>query len=208
MAITWDKTLYDAAYESSSRGVVKHYERSEIFQGSQRRAALLVNVLGLDATDRVVIFGCGFGWLDEALRALGIDAVGADTSSYIQGAWADGTGETGSDKKPLNENGGNGGSRQQIRKEFAGNNDPTHVISEDVLTSLSDAEILNLVQWDSFTDAAIAHITHTIEDDPHGQAMAEFPLWNWKSMSEWRVFFDGAGLSHHRLLRPGNLADF
>jgi hypothetical protein len=208
VSVIWDKSLYDAAYESRSRGVIKHYERSVIFQGLQIRAALLVNVLGLDATDRVVIFGCGFGWLDEALRALGIDAVGTDPSAYIQSAWTDGTGETGSDKKPLDERGHNNGSRQAIRREFAGNNDPTHVVSEDVLTSLSDAEILDLAQWDSFTDAEIVHITHTIEDDPRGQAQAEFPLWNWKTMADWRAFFDGAGLGDHRLFRPGRLEEF
>ncbi len=208
MSIVWEKAQYDASYESSNRGVIKHYERSALYDGFTQRAQLFVNLLGLDGTHRVVIAGCGFGWLDEALRALGIDAVGTDPSPYIASAWTLGTGETGSSKRPLEELGYDNGSRQAIRREFGGNNDPTHVISEDILTSLSDTDILDLAQWDSFTDAEIIHLTHTIEDDPRGQARADFPLWNWKTMVKWRAFFDDNGLGHHRLLRPGNLADF
>lgn len=208
MAIIWDQALYDAAYESRIQGVVKHFERSALYEGSEQRTQRLANILGLDGTHRVVVFGCGFGWMDEVLRALGIEALGTDTSPYIQSVWTEGTGETGSSKKPLNENGGNGGSRQRIRRSFAGTNDPTHVISEDILTSLDDDDITDLAQWDSFTNAIIVHITHTIEDDPRGQAQAEFPLWNWKTEVNWRAFFNGLGLSHHRLMRPGNLAEF
>lgn len=208
MAIIWDQALYDAAYESSQGGVIKHYTRDRLYGGAQRRAALLIQRLGLNNTHRVVIFGVGFGWLDEALRELGIDAVGTDTSPYIQSAWTIGTGDTGSSKKPLNEDGSNNGSRQAIRREFAGNNDPTHIISEDMLTSLTDAEITNLTQWESFTGAEISHITHTIEDDPRGQAQADFPSWNWKTQDEWIAFFEGLGLDHHRLFRPGTLREF
>ena len=207
MSILWEKAQYDASYESTHQGVIKHYERSALYDGFTRRAQRLVNMLDLDRTHRIVVAGCGFGWLDEALRAIGINAIGTDPSPYIASVWTFGTGETGSSKKPLDELGYSKDSRQVIRGAFAGN-DPTHVISEDILTSFSDANILDLAQWDSFFGAKIFHLTHTIEDDKRGSAQVEFPLWNWKTMAGWRTLFDRAGLSHHRLMRPGNLAEF
>ena len=200
MSITWNKALYDAAYDSNGR----HFERDALYHVFERRAVLLIQALGLDNTHRVVIFGTGFGWTDEALRALDIDAVGADVSPHVQMDWEVGQGPTGSNKKPLNHHGLNNGSRNIIRREFAGNNNPTHVISEDILTGLSDAEVIDLAGWDDFTDAMICHITHTNEDSPDGQAQTEWPLWNWKSEVEWRTLFNTNGMGHHRLFRPGD----
>ena len=200
MAIVWDKALYDEAYESHSG---KHFDRSALFPVFEKRAARLIEVLGLEATHRVVIFGCGFDWTGEALRAAGIDSVGSDTSPWIQGAHGTDV-EWSSDKKPLNEGGAGNGSRQAIRREFVGNNDPTHVLSEDILTSLSDAEIAALTEWDGFTGAVVAHIVTPLEPSYAAQVQAERPLWNWKTRDDWRVFFNSIGLSHHRLFEPSD----
>lgn len=197
MAVVWDEQMYRDAYNGSFHGGVEFfYERTSRWRASVILAKRIVQKLALDGTHRVVIFGCGFGWLDEALRLQGIDAIGTDTSPWIQSAWTNGTGETGSSKKPLNQNGRNNGSRNKIRQEFAGNNDPTHVISENVLTGFSDVEIADMAQWDNFTNAAIIHITSVLEDPA---APINFPTWNWKIGSEWRTLFDGLGLSHHRI---------
>lgn len=200
MAITWDKALYDAAYSNFRPDREYHYERTPSFGRSLQHAENMIATFGLDANSRVVIFGCGFDWTGEALRSLGIDAVGSDTSVYIQTEWDSADPETSSDKKPLNENGGSNGSRNKIKQEFAGNNDPTHVFSEDILTGLSDAEITDLAQWDSFTGAVIAHSVMTLDEGLQGSI--DFPLWNWKTHAEWRAFFNGIGLGHHRLFHP------
>ncbi len=197
MAVVWDEQMYRDAYNGSFHGGVEFfYERTARWRAELSLAKNIIRELSLDGTHRIVIFGCGFGWLDEAMRTQGIDAIGTDTSPHIQNAWTSGTGETGSSKKPLNQNGGNNGSRNKIRQEFAGNNDPTHVISENVLTSLSDAEITDLAQWDSFTGAAIIHLTSVFEKQIQKD---QFPAWNWKTGAEWRTFFNGLGLSHHRI---------
>lgn len=202
MAVTWDKALYDAAYSSFRPDREYHYERTVAFNRSLQHAQNMIVAFGLDGTHRVVIFGCGFDWTGEALRSLGIDAIGSDTSAYIQSEWDSVDPETSSDKKPLNENGGNGGSRNKIKQEFAGNNDPTHVFSEDIMTALSDAEILDLAQWDSFTDAIIAHSITALYPGKETQQQGDWPLWNWKTEADWRLFFNGIGLGHHRIFHP------
>lgn len=202
MAVTWDKAQYDKAYSAFYPDREYHYERTHMFSTSKGHAENMIRIFGLDALSHVVIFGCGFDWTGEILRSSGIDAIGSDTSPFIQTEWDTADLETKSDKKPINENGGNGGSRNKIKQAFAGNNDPTHVFSEDILTSLSDAEITDLAQWDSFTNAVIAHSVVTLMPGKEAALQAAFPLWNLKTEADWRIFFDGIGLSHHRLFHP------
>lgn len=205
MAAVWDQARFDAAYDMTGDGSRRfHYERTALFSVAQQKAQRIISIFGLTAAHRVVIFGCGFDWLGEALRAAGINAVGCDTSPYIQSAWGAGA-ETSSDKKPLNENGGNNGSRNKIKQEFAGNNDPTHVLSEDMISSLSDVELTDLAQWDSFTNAEIAHSTTAFFQQQQLDDNADL---NWKTEADWRTFFNGIGLSHHRLFDPMWVREF
>ncbi len=200
MAVVWDLAQYNLAYSNFRPDREYHYERTVAFPRLEACAKNMIATFGLDGTSSVIIFGCGFDWTGEALRARGIEAVGSDTSAYIQAEWDSANPETSSDRKPISEEGGNNGSRNKIKLNFAGNNDPTHVFSEDILTGLSDAEITELAQWDSFTNAVIAHSVTTMDDGDAGPTA--FPLWNWKTEADWRIFFDGLGLSHHRLFHP------
>lgn len=202
MAVVWDLDEYNRAYDVEIDGVTYHYERTHLFNTSKGHAENMINVFGLDASSHVVIFGCGFDWTGEVLRSQGIDAIGSDTSGYIQTEWDSANPETSSDKKPLNQGGHNNGSRNKIKQAFTGSNDPTHVFSEDVLTALSDAEIIDLAQWDSFTSAIIAHSVTSLMPGKEAALQAAFPLWNLKTEADWRIFFDGIGLSHHRLFHP------
>ncbi len=202
MAVTWDKAQYDKNYSTFRSGREYHYERTVAFPRLEQHAVNMIAAFGLDGTHRVVIFGCGFDWTGEALRARGIEAIGSDTSAYIQSEWDSANPETSSDKKPLGERGQNNGSRNKVKQAFVGGNDPTHVFSEDILTGLSDAEITELAQWDNFTSAIIAHSVMPLFAGKEVQILDDNPTWNWKTESDWRTFFDGIGLSHHRLFHP------
>ena len=92
MAVTWDKSMYDAAYSINAEpdghpntrpGIRLHYNRAVLMPEMRRRAAKFISILGITQADRILIVGCGFGWTVEAFAELGYTVVGADVSAYI-----------------------------------------------------------------------------------------------------------------------------
>lgn len=97
MAYTYQtKADYDATYELYAerynyplfRPYAKlHYNRAVLFGMLQRRAGYLINILGIQPTDKVLLVGCGFGWTMEGFINQGVpDTWGTDTSAWIQSA--------------------------------------------------------------------------------------------------------------------------
>jgi SAM-dependent methyltransferase len=209
MPIEWDAALFRAAYDNGDSSL--GYDRRWLFDNAVDHADGLTRLLGLTAADKVVVVGCGFGWTVEVLASRGIEAVGTDISPYIQSAINTVEG-TESAAVVLNEDSRNNGSRNRVRQAFAGANDPTHVISQHVLTSSTDAEIVDLLpRLEGFTAATISHVvTPLAEGDPEvrAQQLGDWPAWNWKEAADWRAFFDANGLAAHRLIAPGAWVEF
>jgi hypothetical protein len=94
MAVTWDKALFDAAYQLNAEpdghpntraAIMLHYNRYVLAPEQLRRAQFFIQQFNLTAADSVLDVGCGFGWTVEALNNLGIPTIGTDVSAYIQG---------------------------------------------------------------------------------------------------------------------------
>lgn len=224
MAVTWDKSLYDLAYDfdaepdghPNTRGPIRlHYHRYVLFPEMLRRAQFFISQFGLTAASSVLVVGCGFGWTVEALNALGIPAVGTDVSAYIQGnkslsedsdissaITAVGlnptTGEglahfnrlRGSGVRTaasiLNEDSTTVKSRNAVKQALNGS--ITLIITEDILTSLTDAECAalqnNIVKY-----GVTIPICHFVTEFANPNPPFNF---NSHSLAEWKALFPTA----------------
>ena len=221
------KADFDAAYNLSGEpdghpgtreGVRLHYCRSVLFPLYQRRAQKLVQILNWTAPGpRAVIVGAGFGWLVEALEALGMtNIIGIDTSTWIQSSKAtteqaevesaissvgldpnagrglelkqrhyDGGVRARCSRGVLNENASNNQSKSRIRQALglSGNTQPDILLTESVLTSLTDAEVLQLSLRLRSWVFNVVHIVDT--HDPNGNQNSED--YNWKTLEQWKL---------------------
>lgn len=219
-------------YPSGRPEIRLHFHRAVLWPSAQLRAAKYVELLSLTAADRIAIIGAGFGWTVEALVALGLAAAGSDPSTYIQGAkgasesadidaaiTAGGLsptsgegmtikteliakgGGTGNRSRAMvaNEDLASTGSRNAVRRLFSGNR-VTVAITEDLLPWLTDAEIATqasrVAQLDPTNLRMIAHFVTPASP-------GNFMPYNFKSPTDWRIFFDGLGLQSHRLIIAG-----
>lgn len=220
MAVTWDKALFDAAYDFSAEPdghpntrpeIRLHYHRYVLFSEALRRAQFFKEHFGLDANSSVVLVGCGFGWTAEALNGLGVPTIGTDTSAYIQGNKnlsedadiASAIAATGLSSVNgeglghfqrlrgdgvrtratiLNEQHNNNASRNRVRQAFASGT-VTLAISEDVVTSLTDAEC---AQLRSFLANYAVPICHFVTELANPNPPFNF---NSKSLADWKLTF-------------------
>lgn len=220
MAVTWDKALFDQAYESSgepgghpgTRSDIRlHYHRYACYAEAQRRARFYVQHFGLTDASAVLVVGCGFGWTVEALSGLGVKCIGTDVSAYVHQhkdtsedeelaaaiaaaglSYTHGEGLSHFNRLRgdgvrtraaiLNEDHGSTASRERVRQAFAGAA-VTLAISEDVLTSLSDAEGAQLRAVMAHYGAPICHFVTELADPsaPFG--------FNSKTLAAWQAAF-------------------
>jgi hypothetical protein len=188
-----------------------HYHRYIMYPQALRRAQFFVQQFGLTSASHVLIVGCGFGWTVEALIGMGIDAVGTDVSAYIQGnkALAEDTDISAEIAKVglsassgeglghfnrlrgdgvrtranvLNESSNNNASRNRVKSAFV-NGTITLAISEDIVTSLTDAECAQLRTFISNYNVPICHfVTEFANPNPPFS-------FNSKSLAEWKAMF-------------------
>jgi len=96
----------------------------------------------------------------------------------------------------------NNGSRKAVHNVISKNMD--YVITENLLSTLSDAELITVAQnLDSFkklqANVPIIHLDTWTDE-------SQDPDYNWKTGAEWRTFFDNTlNLSDHILVRVGTL---
>jgi hypothetical protein len=190
-------------------GIRLHYNRWAFYPEAQRRAAFFVQQFGLGPTSSVLLLGCGFGWTAEALSDLGIDVVGTDVSPYIHSvkdtpedselsaeitrvgldpASGEGlahlqrlrAGGVRTRGKVLNENSANNASRNRVRQALKSGN-VTLVITEDVITSLTDSEITTLRGHAAGYGVPLAHfVTENANPAP--------PFgFNSKTLAQWKA---------------------
>ena len=202
-------------HPNTRTGIRLHYCRAAMYPIIQRRAQQLIEVLGLTTTDRILLVACGFGWTVEVLAGLGYTVVGTDTSAYIHSskttsedtdiraaitdAGLDPT--TGEGLTHLNRLKGDGvrtratilnednattSSRNRVRSALG--RAPTVIITENLMSCLTDAEGLVLHTNLSGYSASV-RIVHLLTEFANTAPPFNF---NSKSIDDWKLLFPTA----------------
>ena len=178
------------------------------------RAAKLVELFAWPLNTKILIVGAGYGWTAEVLETQYgyTDIVTTDTSPHVQ-ATQDQSDETevndaitavgldpnqgeGAAKKsnlwtpgnrrrhsrPIkDERLNNGGSRNRIRNVLGG---VDVAISEDVIATLDDSEVVQMAGWVDAVDtlSEVIHMTTELYPDAN-----QNPIFNWKTLAAWKL---------------------
>lgn len=201
-------------HPNTRQGIQLHYNRYALYPEMLRRAQALVTILGLTISDRILVVGCGFGWTVEALSDLGYTAVGADVSSYIQdnktlsedtdisaAITAVGLNPTSGDglvhfnrlkgggirtkASILNEDSASASSRNRVKTALG---TPTIAITEDLVTSLTDAECA-VLQANIIKYSATMRVCHFVTENANPNPPFSF---NSKTIEAWKLMFPTA----------------
>jgi NAD(P)-dependent dehydrogenase (short-subunit alcohol dehydrogenase family) len=91
-------------------------------------------------------------------------------------------------------------SRTAFRQAFAVSA-WTHIVSEDVLTCLTDATVLTFCRnlESMMPSGRLVHLVTPLGIGARGTLEDHDPGYNWKTLDEWRAFFDANGLGAHQL---------
>lgn len=204
----------DFGWPASRDPVTIGYLKSVRTAAIERIASYYETALGPAAFSKfIVIVGGAFGWVAEELAARGFtQIVVADTGAYVQAEKANSdeteiraaisaagldpdsgrglqilnryatTGQRQWSGGVLNADVLTSAGRNLIAGQFPGQ--PDIVVTEDVLTSLSDAEAVTLHNaCDAFSgQQTIAHLVTTL--DPEAR---QDPAFNWKTLAEWKT---------------------
>jgi len=197
----------------ASRAEVRlHYNRAALYPTMLARAQRFIEVLALTPADRIVVVGCGFGWTVEALQSLGMTVVGCDISAHVQSS-KNATEDTEVDDAVraagldpmagdgltvatrlkdggprarvavLNEDSTSNQSRNRVKTVLGSN--PTVVITEDVVISLTDTECAAL-QTNIARYATGVRVVHYLTELANPNPPFNF---NSKTAEEWKAIF-------------------
>ena len=209
--LAYESNAEPDGHPNNRPGIRLHYNRYVMYPEMLRRAQQLVQILGLTLADRILIVGCGFGWTAEALAGMGYTVVGTDVSSYIQNnktlsedteisdaitavglspSSGEGLlhfnrlkGDGQRTKVPiLNEDSMSNASRNRVKRALG---DATVAITEDLVTSLSDAECAQLQNAIEQYANGI-RVVHFLTEFANPNAPFFF---NSKSLEDWKLIF-------------------
>lgn len=216
MAVTWDQATWDAAYRIRIRdpnhpqfGQVLGYSRlgmaraldpyTDTLDLYAQRWAKLLESFPIQAGDRVLIAGCGYGFLIEAAHDAGYANVwGIDNSDYII---ANRNTEARGDVLFVEADLRGGGQVRAALRNLTGDDEFRWVISEDVLTGYALSELPQLyVAAEGVLENGqpTSHIIHMVTEAPVDNPFTALTLEQWKAtrpphtfvsirLSEWRV---------------------
>jgi hypothetical protein len=140
----------------------------------------IIKALGINATHKIAMIGAGFGWMAKDVAELSGAVVAAvDTSTYIQTRKAQDA-----EIEILNADVSAGAGRAALRQALGitGNSKASFMITEDVLTILTDAECQQLSSFLHNLSTVVVHWL-TVKDQGSGQD----PRMNWKTPSQWKA---------------------
>ena len=200
-----DPAVWASLYHYWTPGGFAGYERGCLANPSvvamhDTEMAYVSTAIGLNVASSVILVGGGFGWRAEALQRLlpGIVVYIVDTSQYILD-------NAGTDAV-LTVNGNDisrPGDRNRILRDIS--RDATHVLTEDVLASLSNADCMSFDGVCRTFNVPLCHLVATLQ--PGGSQDVRL---NWKSGEDWRVLLPhqpGGGDPQWIISRP-ELATF
>ena len=185
-------------------------------QVAMRYATQVVPLLGLTATDTLLVVGAAYGWEVEAFKSVlpFLLVVGTETSSYIHSV----AGETETvelrfiiQQAGLDPDSGEGAAilaeiddgglrmRETVLNESMSNNGSRNrvkdswgggkadwAISMQVLSWLDDQECIDMADRMHLVANNVAHLTKPFLP---GQGPEPEPIWNWKTGEDWKLFF-------------------
>jgi 2-polyprenyl-3-methyl-5-hydroxy-6-metoxy-1,4-benzoquinol methylase len=160
-------------------------ERPQELTYHLRVAAALASLLRIAAADRILVAGCGFGFLVEAMAALGQpNCWGVDSSAWIESGLAEeaGGGVSVTVADFLDP------SLPAIMAGVAGPGGFDWILSEHLLEAAEEAVIPSLLDSaegllsDGRPLAAAAHLVQVVDADRRGE-----PDMTWKSAQGWKA---------------------
>ena len=150
----------------------------------------VLETLGIQPTDRILIAGCAFGFIIEILKERGYPNVyGVDSSSHIEsnlGAVADG------DSVIISDDITGVGRVKSALKKATGDDEFHWVISESVLESYEDKEITTItgsIATYMYNTEPVSQAVHFVMDviDPARPDEYIDPAFNQKTLEEWNA---------------------
>lgn len=173
---------FDATYRvPMPDGTVAGFERRAFYPQYEYRSRTLTGRLNAAKAASILIVGCGFGWVVEALTAAGFTNVwGTDVSAYIQSAKA---AQSGVPARVLPHDANTAAGRKAIQTD-TGNRTWLYIITEDVLPALTDSEATGLATALRGMLAPTGVLTHVLT--PAGPGIADARM-NWKTVEQWRA---------------------
>lgn len=209
------KEDFDSAYRmaaernghpSTRQGVYLNYHRHVMYPMSERRAKVLVDRLGIQPGETVLVVGCGFGWTVEAMNDYCV-AIGTETSPYIlenmhvseevdiaaaiRNVGLDPYEGEGAALKAellgdgirtraviLNEDSLTEQSRNSVEASVG---EIDYVITEDVLPGFSDQDAVTFAGSLALYQAPVYHII-----TPLLVKAEQDPVFNWKTINQWK----------------------
>ena len=158
------------------------------------RVANLTALFPIQATDRILIQGCGFGYLIEAFKAAGFsECFGLDDSTHVSNLRST---ESNADTVFV-ERSIDGGPpmRAQLNIQTGGNTF-AWVITESVMESYEDAEMSDLIDETEtvleggLDEDQIIHMVMSVQD-PAKPDRSIGPIFNQKTLAEWKAIRPG-----------------
>lgn len=130
------------------------------------------------ASGKILIAGCGYGYLVKRLVALGLDAWGCDASDWCVARAAE--------VAPNRVTKADVTVRSQLTSTltFAGlrtNGKFAAIVTEDLLICLTDAEITTALAELRRVSQALVHIVTAVELEAERN-----PIFNWKTLPAWK----------------------
>lgn len=154
------------------------------------RVANLVRLFSIQTTDRILVQGCGLGFLIEAFKDAGfLECFGLDNSSYISSIRAV---EANANSVIVEQDIRGGGLMRAQLQTQTGGNSFTWVITESVLESYEDLELSELlddaesVLNPTKDEANIIHMVMSVKD-PAQPDRSIGPQFNQKTLAEWKA---------------------
>jgi len=216
-------------FENSRKPVVLGYHRHVQMGKFDGRWKRLAAHLAATSSDAIAVAGSGFAWGAECAATLGLHCCSCDSSDYIdqnKGLTEEADIRARMTTAGLDPDSAEGqrylaavcdfqprtrvqiekndlktkGSRTQFRNAF-GVSSWTHIVSEDVLTCLSDPIVVAFCQSleSMMPSSTIVHLVTPLGVGARGTLEDHDDGYNWKTLEQWRELLDANGLGAHKL---------
>lgn len=200
MAETWDETTFNKYYGKplDNNGWLAGYSRESRSMGTfTGRRDRLIAFFGIQPAHRILVGGAALGFLVESFHAAGYaNCWGIDDSPYATAGHPD----VANGVVLISERVQPGGRIKAILRQETGDDVFDFVITEDVLTCLTDAEIVSeqiLFACDGVMPPGGGNVIHLVTHKRHDSQPARYPEINWKTVQEWKDWLIAQGYGHH-----------
>lgn len=159
--------------------------RVPLDSGDLARRADALEARGIGTTDRIIVVGCGFGFLIEVLAGRGYtNTFGIDSSSDIESKKGV---EASGDIVLVSEEMNGTGRVKAVLRQQTGDDEFDWIVTESVMESYDDSDvqvICNVCEGGLYNTHTFANIIHMVFEPP----WPKFPgVFNEKTLAEWKA---------------------